>query len=196
MLLSRLDKDGNETKQAMRVDEFLSLTKMSEDEFEDKISRTLEMLVTSKKSRDIDFDPDEKIHRFMYLGKIAFKVGNELLAPVLMNLVNPEKVKGDYVAKLAGGSRVWGDIKNNKIITFIFLPDSYEDKHILGRGSTNPNRMKEFQDKPNEPRFPGSEYRKMIRIEYLRDKKSIIKILDTPDWANLVKQQIEYDKEV
>lgn len=192
-LLARLVKNNdNSLTEMMKLDQFLDLTKMSMAEFEEKVSKTLEMLVNSTKARSTNYDPKEKIHRFVHLGKIAFQIGNELLAPRFLNLIDAENKKGlqNYVPKAAVGSRVWCDVKENKMITFFFLPDSYDDDEILSKPMTIRNRMYGYSG------MDPAKYKELIELVYLRDKKSIIKILDSPDWEQLVKQQIEHDTEI
>ena len=193
--LSRLSEDGAASGDAMELPEFLELSGMNENEFNSKISKTLEMTVTSKLAANTFYEDTEKLHRYVYLGKIAFQVGDELLAPVLINLIDPNKDSGKHAKKFAIGSRIWCDVKNNSTLTFLYFPDSYEDDDLMLRATIKSNRMKgtSAKEKAFYQNMKSVDYRKLVKIEYLRNKNSIIKIPDTPSWKEEVKHQIEND---
>ena len=197
--LSRLNEDGTASGDAMEVSEFLELSGMSEKEFDDKISKTLEMTVTSKLAANTYYEDLKELHRYVYLGKIAFQIGAELLAPVLINLIDPKnKDQGKHAEKFAIGSRIWCDVKNNSALTFLYFPDSYEDDDLMFRATIKSNRMKgtSYKEKVFYQNMKSVDYRKLVKIEYLRNKNSIIKIPNTQSWEEEVKHQIENDTKI
>lgn len=181
--------DSRKSKTKILIHEFLELSQISKNDFDDKIKIALNELTNSRVLEKIKY----KNHVFFCLGKIAFEHNNKLYSPYLE--VKDEKNNKVY----EGGTEIWGVAKHDTAITLLYYENPSIEK-LQDKAYNDPIRNISTERFPikGEEIIKKQEYcKEYLRIDYPLGRNFIVTIPQVSNWKSEISIQIidAYNKE-
>jgi hypothetical protein len=170
-----INSEGKSLGKKISYKEFREKSGLSREELVEKISESLYIFLHGRKITTTKY-PDDELHRYVYLGKVAFKVGNQFFSPLFITY--------DGVDPREASEGIWGDVKDNLGYTFMYLsPHStvIDFKKFL---KNDDNRLEKYRHLSIEDYMQSR-----VKTTDLVNKNYTVFIPDTPDWVEIVKKQ-------
>ena len=169
--------DGKLTGEKINLTEVLGKNNVTRAEFNDKVTQSLYLLANNDRTKN-KFYFDRDIHRYVFLGKLIMKFGEEYFSPVL-------EVVDTHTNEKHIGNCMWGDIKEQNGITILYFKENVNRDEIEKLACKERNRLNQLSNLADE------DYVRHVKLDYLSDKNFSIVVPDSPEWKSIVKKQAD-----
>lgn len=176
----RMNEKG-EPQGKTRLSELLSKSGMTQEEFNRKVSVSMKLLFSGKKLADTNYQTGARIiSRKMYIGKLAFKVGNDYYSPELtVTTARNQKVVGNcFYAAVLG----------NLATTVLYYPENVSDKELMHGAYLSYMAAAKKGEPGHDKNMSEEEFAKDFRVE--RPFGNFILVIpDSENWEREVEKQ-------
>ena len=183
--LEETNQKGGKRNNKITVQEFLNQSGMTHVEFENKVSFTLNALVTSRKvKKTLYLQKDRGTVRTVILkiGKIIFESGDRYFSPLL-------------IVEKGEGTTVWGVVRNNTGVTLKYEPEDTNTDVLMRKDYDS---YRKSLEKRTGTTISPSEYYDNATVENLYSEKIThtfgVVIPNTEKWQKAVVDQCNTGK--